>query len=59
MSGNRGSFFKSGCVTEAARNGVPAYLIKQQTGHKSSKMLDRNIRRVEMLTRKCAAPIPH
>jgi len=36
-------------------NGVPTYLIKRQTGHKSSKMLDRYIRLGEMFTRNAAS----
>ena len=49
-----GHSLRSGCVTQAARNGVPTYLIKRQTGHKSSKMLDRYIRLGEMFTRNAA-----
>lgn len=50
-----GHSLRSGCVTECARNGVPTYLIKRQTGHKSSKMLDRYIRLGEMFTRNAAS----
>ena len=50
-----GHSLRSGCVTQAARNGVPTYLIKRQTGHKSSKMLDRYIRLGEMFTRNAAS----
>ncbi len=47
---------RSGAITEAARNNVPEYLIRRQSGHKpGSKTLDRYIRLGEMFTRNAAA----
>jgi integrase len=51
-----GHSLRSGAVTQAARNGVPEYLIRRQTGHKpGSKTLDRYIRLGELFTRNAAA----
>ena len=43
-----GHSLRSGLVTEAARAGVPAWKIKQQTGHKSDANLGRYIRDAEL-----------
>lgn len=50
-----GHSLRAGHITQAARNGVPEYLIRRQSGHRSSKMLDRYIRLGEMFTRNAAA----
>ena len=43
-----GHSLRAGLVTEAARAGVPAWKIKQQTGHKSDANLGRYIRDAEL-----------
>jgi integrase len=50
-----GHSLRSGCVTQAARNHVPIYIIQRQTRHKSWKMLARYIRLGEMFTRNAAS----
>jgi integrase len=51
-----GHSLRSGSITQAARNGVPEYLIRRQSGHKpGSKAFDRYIRLGEMFTRNAAA----
>jgi integrase len=51
-----GHSLRSGAITQAARNGVPEYLIRRQSGHKpGSKTFDRYIRLGEMFTRNAAA----
>ena len=55
VEGIGGHSLRSGPITQAARNNVPTYLIKRQSGHKSSKMLDRYIRLGEMFTRDAAS----
>lgn len=50
-----GHSLRSGCVTQAARNHVPIYIIQRQTRHKSWKMLARYIRLGEMFTKNAAS----
>jgi integrase len=53
-----GHSLRSGFCTEAARQNVPEYLIRRQSGHKpGSKTLDRYIRLGEMFTRNAAAGV--
>jgi integrase len=50
-----GHSLRSGCVTQAAMNGVSELNIMRQTVHKSTEVLARYIRIVEILTRNAAA----
>lgn len=51
-----GHSLRSGGITQAARNGVPEYLIRRQSGHKpGSPTFDRYIRLGEMFTKNAAA----
>jgi len=46
-----GHSLRAGCLTLAAMNGVREFLIMNQTGHKTEKMLRRSIRNGERSAR--------
>jgi integrase len=50
-----GHSLRAGCVTQAAKNGVPDRQIMKQTGHKSVAMLQRYIRDLKILEQNAAA----
>lgn len=52
-----GHSLRAGHVTQATLVDVPDHVIKQRTGHKSAKMLDRYRRRVEVFPHHAAATL--
>jgi integrase len=49
-----GHSLRAGCVTQAAKNGVPDRQIMKQTGHKSVAMLQRYVRDLKILEQNAA-----